>query len=261
MLELRVNDKPYKLPENWQEVIKAGKYVPLMAALQLQGNAQQLRHLALLAITGIAADDLADGMMVATTLMDEVYPALDYIFKPEAFTECPIPSFTEFLESFYAPLDKLADQSAGEMEECGWAYAEYTKTQDEQYLNHLVAALYLPESEGNSMAKRHFDKNSVAARTKLFERLTPACKLGILLWYENCEHWWAEQNGNLYKKQSTAKDGEEIEPIDSLAISRLVRKLAGLVRGTVEDIRKTMRRDEIYFELQERERERIESER
>lgn len=271
MIALDIGTQTFPLPENWQEVVSSGKYLDVVKINYTAANEPEARHQMLTALAGINGyeigkafgaataskrNKLADeiGGFLAVQILEEVYPVFDFIFKPELLTDNPLPLIKHNGITYYGPGEKLAEQTGAEMEECGQAYAEYIKTGHEIWLNRLVAALYRPKG-------KPFNGKQTELYAKRFATLDEITKRGVLLFYEMCEAWWRETYEFLYNTApgQPAAAAEEPAAIDSLAISRIIRTLAGGKRGTVDAVRQ-MPRHEIYFELAELERERREME-
>jgi hypothetical protein len=273
MIGVEIGSKTFPLPENWDEVFASGKYLDVVEVNFTETDPVEARKKILFKLLGM--DGLAIGAALgagnskqrdalsetineftAMQIVEECFPVLDFIFTPELFTKNPLPHLVVEWVHLYGPADNMAEQSGAEMEECGWAYAEFIKTKEEYYLDHLIASMYRPRDA-------EFDRKYVPKRAKKIGMLDPIVKRGILLWYQMVEESWKRQYEFLYEQSGEGEPAqqspEESSPIDSLSISRIVRMLAGTKRGTVEDVRK-MERQEIFFELAELEREREEAE-
>lgn len=259
MIAIDIHNSTFALPENWDEVIDRGKYLEVVRINYTETDITQAKIRVLSALSGLDGVALGGALGAATAekrgeqaaslsaffalqVVEELFPLLDFIFTPELFTRNPLAVIRHGGKKYYGHADNLTRQTGAEMEETGWAYTEWIKTNDEKYMDHLVAALYRP-------AGTLFDREAVTGRAAVFATLDPVVKRGVLMWYEMCEEWWRRQYEALYR--SAEKEGER----DSLANSRLMRTLAGEKRGTVNAVRE-MSRDEIFFELSELERER-----
>lgn len=263
MIAIDLATTTFALPENWTEIVQTKKYADVAAVNAMQGiGNEQARLLLLERLAGMSGyaigkalkagnakerSALADtlDLLVAEQLMEEVFPILDFLFE-EPYTTNPLPSFWHRGICYAGPDEKMQSQTGWEMEECAWAYAEYTKTGDEDMLNHLIGALYRPKrflffGDAVKFAPRAVDKNAQRLKT-----LPMGTKLSILLFYQMCEAWWAKEYAFLYEGGAS----EETEERDSLGVSKLLRHLSGGRRGTVNNVR-DMQRHEIYFELAE----------
>jgi len=259
MIAIDIGKETFSLPENWEEVIRTGKYMEVVRINYTETDVAEAKKQMLFALAGMTPERVAKAMNLATAtdrkkkaaeldlymavqIVEEVFPALDFIFEPQLFTINPIPFIEHQGRGYYGHTDNLTKQTGAEMEDAGWAYAEYVKSGDEMFLNHLVASLYRQSGE-------KYSKEGVEKQAKAFATLDPLVKRGVLLWYEMCEQWWKRQYEFLYTGTGEPQD------IDSLSNSRLIRALAGDKRGTVNAVRE-MSRDEIFFELSELERQR-----
>lgn len=250
MVKVNLGDVSIGLPENWAELIKQGYYLDVIKILNECDTKAKACELLFFFFLKNKKVDLPESLaeFASMKIAEECFPIFDFIFDIPCI-ECPIPFFKFKGTYYYGPGDRLLPQTGAEMEECSWAYMEYSKNQDEALLNHLVACLYRPKATFSlSLKRKPFDKNDVEKRANDFKELDTLLKLGIKFWSENCESWWFQTYKHLYEGSGS----DEIA--DSLGTSRLVRALAGQKRGTVDMVRQ-IDRDEIYFELSELHRE------
>lgn len=273
MIALEIGNKTFDLPENWGEILSLKKYLDVVEVLYTHTGEQRLQALMQMLNTvcgvngydlGIAfnkgnakqRNELANELssFVAMQFYEEVFPVLAYLFELPDFEDNPIPSIKVGKLKLHGPRQRMEKQTGAEMEQCGWAYGEFIKTGEEQYLDKLIAAMYRPRLFYWIGPVRSYSAIRADKMEKTIAALHPIVKRGILLYYEACEHWWYTTYEDLYEGA-----GGEPGEIDSLSNSRIVRALAGNKRGTVEQVRQ-MTRDEIYFELSELERERRELE-
>jgi hypothetical protein len=266
MIGIDIGNSTFCMPENWTEIVQNNLFGKV-AAINAESPSREAAQLQLLqdlcgmngfAIgkalrAGSAAErtELAARLndQIAAQIMDEVYPMLDFIFN-EPYTHNPLPELWHRGLRYHGPDEKLQTQSGWEMEECAWAYAEYSKTGDIKFLNRLVAVLYRPRP-WLWFGKSAYKAGAVEANEKRVAAWPLSTKLSILFFYQMCETWWAQEYSFLYDPQP---EGSKAPTIDSLAVSKLIRNMAGGKRGTINDIR-NMQRNEIYFELAEQWRE------
>lgn len=272
MIAIDIAGKTFVLPENWAEVIKHGKYLPVATAFYQRSETRdhaKLKFLELL--SGMNGYELGKILKAATQkerqtaalelspyfalqVLEEIFPELEYLFN-EVFTDNPLPVVRCGALRLYGPAEKLAKQTGAEMMATAWAYAEYVKTGNPEYLHTLIAMLYRPRMF-YFIGPRLTADALTPWLIKQVAALPVPVKCGILLWYEMCEKWWRQTYAHLYEPDTSDNDATEI---DSLAVSRIVRSMAGAKRGTVEQV-KLLTRDEIYFELHELKREADEAE-
>jgi hypothetical protein len=249
MTKINLGDISFDIPDNWEELIKLGHYLPVVNILSHATTKAEIYPELFSYFLDLNNPNLPDTVIdhASTMIVDEVYPCFNFIFE-EVFTINPIPHFSFQAKTYYGPGDMLLPMCGAEMEECAWAYFEYIKTDNPAMLDYLIAVMYRKKRlfAFNAKDKRvAFDKSKTENNAASIANLDMLTKLGIKFWYENCESWWKKQHEYLYPKSETSDDA-----IDSLGISRLIRALAGQKRGTVADVR-LMDRDEIFFELTE----------
>lgn len=272
MIAIDIANATFALPESWAEVIKHGKYLPVAETLYTRFESKDHAKVRLLEmLSGLTGYELGKLLKAATPaerqaaalqlspyfalqVLEEIFPELEFLFT-EVFTENPLPVVQCGALRLYGPADKLAKQTGAEMMATAWAYAEYVKTENPEYLHTLIALLYRPRWFYFTGPRATADALT-AWLIKQVAKLPVPVKCGILLYYEMCEKWWRQTYAHLYDPDTSDNEAAEI---DSLAVSRIVRSMAGAKRGTVEQV-KLLTRDEIYFELHELKREADEAE-
>lgn len=244
MLRVNIANTSVFIDESWQEAIKHGNYLAIALVLHSYEDhdtakmalfSYYCRHQKL-----DLPEDLTD--FASMQIIEDVFPTFNYIWE-DFFTEPPLPVIQHDGVTYHSLGDKLVEMNGAEMEDAAWANTEYTATENEDLLNHLIAILY----NDNRNPNQKEPKSTIEVRAKKLSTLTPLIKQGIRLWYQMCESWWAKEYAVLY-------EGGEGNTSDSLGVSRLIRSLAGDKRGKVDDVR-LLPRDEIYFELTELHRE------
>lgn len=252
MVKLNIGAYSTAVHESWEEVISTGKYLEIIAILSSSLSKDEAKQKLISYYLNGSDIDIPESLIdsASAKIIDEVYPLFNYIFD-KVFVINPIPQFYFKGRKYVGPSEKLLPQTGAEMEECAWAYFEYKKTNDEKYLNHLIAVLYRPSKlfTRQKDKRKAFKKDAVEDRAIKLASIHPLLKQGIKFFYENCEVWWKDTYSKLYEGSETST-----EKVDSLGVSRLVRALAGQKRGTVDMVR-LIDRDEIYFELFELNRE------
>jgi len=268
MIAIELGNRTFGLPENWTEIVQNNLFEKVAEVNATCTTREQAQLVLVELLSGMNAYAVAKAFgaatpeqrnalaqnishQVAAQMMEEVFPCIDFIFN-EPCTINPLPELLHKGIRYQGPDEKLQSQTGYEMEECAWAYAEYTKTGDVKYLNRLVATLYRPCRFIWLGKAKAYNPGETDANEKRLASLSLKTKLSILFFYQMCEAWWAKEYAFLY---DTEPDTEKAnDKVDSLSVSRLIRGMAGGKRGTINDVR-AMQRHEIYFELAEQWRE------
>lgn len=266
VISIVLNDKrQYKLAENWQEVLQQGHYTPIANILMQHTDKSTALLYCFTTLTGIngktigaalkaanaAQRAFADpGLYFSQQLIEEVFPHLAYLHTP--CEDCPYPTITIHQEELQGPGRLLEKQNGQQMEDAFQCYAEFLKSNDMQWLHRLVAVLYFP-------AQLPYSAAAVSQLAQACTQLPIDLVMAVFYWYNGVEEWYRNNYQFLYDpapsgQLTSNKHIANAPPIDSLAVSRILRLIAGNKRGTVEQVR-AMPRDEIYFELAELHRE------
>ncbi|MCW3127214.1 MAG: hypothetical protein JWO03_2872 [Bacteroidetes bacterium] len=257
MLTVNLGNQTFAVPTSWNEVIRSGRYLEVIQILAFspagdtEGNRADIleRIMRLYADGALEATDVAPGHVpsAAMMLIDECYPALAFIFDDYCI-DPPMAKIRHKGITYTSKGPRMLPMTGREMEDCAWAYAEWIKTGDIVMLDNIIAHLYRPKW----IWMRHWPFRTMAKKN--LAELPSMTKLGIKFWYESTEAWWKFMYRSLYEGDSASQRAP-----DSLAVSRIIRAIAGPKRGDVDKVR-TLDRDEIMFELAELEREREEAE-
>ena len=255
MVKVELRGSYFTLPENWPDVIASGQYLTVVTILAFIAGKDKANRMSaceqLVKLYGAEAMSKAkytepEIVQAAMKIVEECYPVLDFIFDTtdkkgqlQLLVDNPFPELIHQGVKYTGKGRYMKPMTGREMEECSWAYAEYSKSGDIAMLDTVIEQLYTP-TDG-------------IARPVSLATLSPLHKMGIKFWYESCETWWRLVHPDLYETPPLER-GQGDSPVDSLSISRMIRGIAGPKRGTVDQVR-DMPRDEIYFELMELDRE------
>ena len=254
MVKVELGPKYFALPESWPDVIASGQYLAVVTILAFIAGRDRANRLSaceqivkLYGGKALSAAPIPESEVIpsAMRIIEHCYPVLDFIFDIKdkdgnllLLVDNPFPELVHEGVKYKGKGRYMSPMTGAEMEECSWAYAEYSKGGDIAMLDKVIEQLYTPEVP-----------LSKGGRGISLATLPPIYKMGIKFWYESCETWWRLMHLKLYEEKS-----ETDKAVDSLSISRMIRGIAGPKRGTVEHVR-AMKRDEIYFELMELDRE------
>ena len=150
----------------------------------------------------------------------------NFIFKENKLTKCPLPSVIvgdgggKFVgentnkgrRTYYAPEDELGNITGFEWAFADKCYLDYHNTNDEKYLNLLVATLYRPKAEDAEKTgelRVKFNHRLIETYEKDLKLLKYAEKQLILLWFMGCRNYIVKQNKMIFSEKNTANAGEK----------------------------------------------------
>ena len=252
------------IPANWGEIIEAGQYLDTVKILNTEYASEAAMKMELVKLfSGLNGFDLGKEMkagneaqrkkkaeqldlLIALQLMEDVFPELDFL-KEEKFTENPLPTF-ELNGIIYAGPDaRLLNQTGEEWTISHHANTVYYKTKDEKHLLALIAANYHRVKNEKRSA---LNADEMKEDAEAFKALSAEMKLGIYLWYYNCEHWWSKKYTELYG-EGDEKNGK---PDKGKEIWELMFTLSGSELGTNYDRVQQRNRQEIFMALEKLEK-------
>lgn len=278
MIELQINDKKsFALPENWGEIIKMGKMVPLVEALLLSEpiEVNKMRVLSLLCdgFNGYAIGKLSGAGnkkerinlskeiddFLAAQIIDIVFPCLDFIYSAEHFYEQPFPTIKIDGIEYKALSDKLTNQSGEQWSIAYHAQVLFMKSNNVEHLRAMMAASYLPLENNVCLpfSESLFDKILDA-----FKSISIAELQAFYMWYIHADRWWMEKFPWIFP---SSDDDEDISPSDlknndGMNIRNIIYELSGGKPNADWDVVKRRSRQDIIYALDRLEDKRIELE-
>jgi hypothetical protein len=111
-----------------------------------------------------------------------------------------ITEITEITEpepnTLYAPDKNWSNMTFGEFVMCENAFAAYSKTNDSQHLNRLLALLYLPDIRGDKRVV--YTDAEMIARQGLIAQMLDSVKVVCYLWYCGVRHSLTVKYANFF---------------------------------------------------------------
>jgi hypothetical protein len=144
-------------------------------------------------------------------LIDFIRLSSRFIFDSEnLLTKQILPQITVSKGNFYhpkttliGPRDELINLTFEEFIPSDFMYRMYIKTQEEEYLNKLIAILYRPKAKQvNGIDRREpfIDDESIEQRANLIAHLPITQRLIIFGFYDGCQKELIEKNPDLFPK-------------------------------------------------------------
>ncbi|SDK34773.1 hypothetical protein SAMN05421823_102519 [Catalinimonas alkaloidigena] len=132
----------------------------------------------------------------------------DFLFQKNDLTKNRIPTIRRGLKRLYGPNDELKGLRFIEWMHAEAAFLAYSKTQEEQHLNRLVAILYRPRKKGarpqapdwDGDLRERYNDYTLEARTRNVSRLPLATRQAILMFYVGCRALIIARFPNVFKE-------------------------------------------------------------
>lgn len=277
MIEVALNDTlSFSLPENWAEVIHAGKMIPVVETLLLKEDLarNKLRMLSVLCpeLNGYTIGKLskagnsqkrkalADGMsdFLSAQIVDLLFPCLDYIYAAEDFYENPLPKIAVNGVEYIALEEKLINQTGEQWSIAYHAQVLYSQSQDHKHLRSLMAVSYMRIVDGVSVP---FSDSEFTQTLNAFSSLSIAELTAFYMWYLHADRWWMDKFPWLFPQDDETDTAPSSTPNDGLNIRNMVYELSGGKPTADWDVVKKRTRQDIIFALDRLEDKRIEMER
>lgn len=143
--------------------------------------------------------------------VEEYEEPIAFLFQPSERTLFP-KSFKRHGQMYIKPGDRLKNSTIEEFAFVDTLYFQYMSTYDENFLLLLIASLYRPKAEAQSLDDQRipFSKNYVQEHADYFKFLPRSKKIGILMAYEGCRNYLAKIYPNVFPKPDV-EDEEESE--------------------------------------------------
>lgn len=239
-MTITINNREHTTPDSWNDCTKRQSlyiYGVLMAELGKEFDlVEQLptKRIAIMRyLLGLREIDLENW---TTEQLLEVSQAVTAPFLEETLsnqseapqysialklTKNPFPEFVfphnQKKRKYLAPADGLDNLSIYELGTTFTIFEAYLNTQDEQYVNQLLAILYRehkPKNKRNKRKNYEGDRRlpylryeaTVAGRQKKIEKLPPMVKAVVLFWFASCRQEIINQYPNIFSQE---KNGGE----------------------------------------------------
>lgn len=263
------------LPDNWNEIIDAGKYMDVIHLLNTPyENESDARWAMLQMLTGVNGFDLGIQLGATTPvsrkkaaekidwydameIAENVFPALDFIFSNKRFYKNPVKQFTHNDITYQGPDDKLLNQTGAEWTISHHAQILYSQAPkspegdlNTKYLRTIIAANWHAMNEAGDRGVL----NEHTMDEKGFDTLPEELVKGIYMWYLHCENWWNEKYSKLYEDEGKGKPAKGTDVWD------LMFELSGCSIDARFNEVNTRTRQQIFMALQklEQNRQRVE---
>lgn len=240
-----------KLPAGWDEIIASGKYLEVIKILQTAYESPEHCKTALFfCLTGY---DLAgqlntvplektsvSELVFAATLVDDVFPMLEFIVQRTPFFKCPLPVIWHNDKFYKGPEERLMNQTGAEWSISTHAEFMYHSTGDKAHLLHLVAAnWHQVVNEKRSALTEEQEEQAVKELADIQEEVL----WGAYLWYQHADFWWTKRFPHLF----TGSEEGASPKATGMEVHNILFELAGNSLGDSWDkVPKRTRQDIIY---------------
>lgn len=240
------------LPENWEEVKQINKFDDLLKLYFTNYTPDDFKIKAIFTLTGL--DEKVYNKLGGNGFIDDkeaekliqLFDVLEFLNTP--LLDNPYLDVDVKGTKWRGPTKLLADQSGAEMLRSHDALTNYAETNDEVYLNSLLAVNYRPASGKN---RDVYKDDNFEDNLAIVSKWPNHVKLGFLLFYNNAEEWWYNANKHLYEgaKQEVGADAGAWRKI-IFSLNKALHKFDY----------NNMPRVEIYFALNQLHEERLQME-
>jgi hypothetical protein len=235
MQDLVYNKKLYFIPSTWNE-LTAKQLFAITHLLHTNYTPEYKEYLLLKAMLGFG------NLRYAFLPNDAKYrmmPFVEWIAnKEEVLTELPFNCYSKniFSSKLFAPAKAFENLTMLEFHYTEVAYKFLIETDDEKYLNELIAVLFRHKKENYDTAKNSdgdcriaFNPNEIDYRVKIVKPWKLSVKQAILLWYDGCRQTLIKDYAEVY---SGTSEGSNYYA----GLYTMIRSLAGDKYGTIDKI-------------------------
>lgn len=162
-----------------------------------------------------------------------------FILDKNELTENRFPFLRVRFRKYYGPVGSFSTLKAEEWTHAADAFREYTSTNDEKYLDLLIAILWRPKNPKADPESEDwmgdyripYNEFTVEGRAKKLAKIDFRTKLAILLWFRGCWAEWEEMFPRLF----SATSGQA----ESFGWMETLQKLSGQTFGNIKETKTT----------------------
>ncbi len=262
-LELIINDRPLRIgnyPQHWDEM-STKLYIKICSLLASKQDSALSKIKILQAVFNMERWFYKPSLRIKTLLtlpgihMHTILHdkgILGYIFSATGPKTMLVPCFRHRLRTYYAPPTALTNVCTEELIAAWYAFAQFAKTQDNKYLDKLIALLYRPHRKISRRdafdirfaADRREPLNQLKwdQRIKQIATLDHGLKIAILKQFSG--HWAVFEN----KYKAVFPKGKKTDTSgNGSSLLKLMYDVSGNKFGTLEQTAKTNADDVFFF--------------
>lgn len=254
MLQVQLNDRPYQMPETWNE-LTAGQLTRIAPLLLQKEVSNAERWFIVWQLCGFGkrlfnrfANRAANGYdYLSSQFIAELFPRIEWLFKKNNLTKNLLPvievprRFSFFgTTRLYGPADNFDNLTIGEFSDCEACLDQWERTKDALWLNRFIGILYRPrlkgldktaaDYKGDERQPYNFHLNDFLAA--MADKLDDRTKSAILLWYMGCRAELTQCFPYIFDKSKAAKEGGTGNWVE------VIHALAGPKFGTIAQTEK-----------------------
>ncbi len=226
MKKVYIGTKPIIIPSSWNQLSKED----LLFISELFNKKYIKEEIVVMLLAYFAKMPMQKIIELKPAYFIEMEHQFDFLFQNIKLTKQLLPIIKVGFKKYAGPSAGLTNMTYEQFIIFSETYfAQYTKTQNENFLNLFVASLYVPKN-------KNFESDDITKNAKKISKLSNAHKTAILLFYQGNRNYIASKFPKLFSKSQKEKKENEF---DFLEVIELLNK---------EDVSKnnTIRKTNIY---------------
>jgi hypothetical protein len=238
MQDIHYQKKIFVLPDNWNEL--TGKQ--LIAISKILNHKNIKPEAAELQILKVLLQKSSFGFgFLKTDIKARLLPYIQWIAETETpLTENLLPSYRKniFSKKLFGAANEFNNLKMIEFHYTEVAYQFFINSNEEDYLNDLVAVLYRTKKENYNSNRDsdgdiriEFKDAEIAYHKKIVSKWSMAVKHAILMWYVGCRQMLVEDYPLVYGGSNTADTSNYYA-----GLYTMMRSVAGEKIGTIEKV-------------------------
>jgi hypothetical protein len=238
MHQVSLNGRPKPVPEIWNELTRQQllRLMPILYGRYTDANRQQLEALWVLLGIGWAL-----GLAITPVQYCQIKWLADFLLAESVGLTVQLLPFVDthwYRRRLWGPAEAFRNLRFLEFVFADSYFVAYVNSQDEQWLDRLLAVLYRPQRfpyRPNSTnyggdRRQDFNENLIEARALQLAKLPRTEKLAILTWYRGCRQALEQKYPLVF-----TPDNERQAADNSGGWAHVLREMSGQAFGTLDE--------------------------
>lgn len=234
-----------EIPSAWNEIDKH-QFATIIQVLHFRKADSYTISVSLLALLfGQKNFHILSGL--PDDLLTELVPLTNFLIEEKPPVQNYWPAINIKKKRHIAPADDLSNLSFGEWCFAFEIYNQYRLTNDQQWLNKLIAVIYRPvdphakEDSPNFTGdlREKFNENLIERRAKGIQAIEEKVKLAIVAWFSVALAEVTEDRPHVFPKKDGEQKAEKTSGSDSKTWLTVFRDLLGPKWGDIDKLKHT----------------------